>query len=409
VAAVEYRSLNRAARPAYQESLKALGVLEELEDVARGDEEVEALHHRALGGQRHERQHAEHGAVFADGGAATVAVGGRGVGLHEILPDRILLDARDRPIGNGRLDRGRLVEQLVGQHHTGETQNVDRVPQFGVAGGHRQRGIGAVRYAEEGQVAPRFLHGFAGGVEPEGGRKLFHLRGQLRAVGELDRELRLRVDLRGIERPGTGVAAQLIFHPGVLPAHESFRTERGVDAAEVDRAFLQLVRHPRRETMRGIDDVRVRDNPPTAVHEPPSPGFDEGTRLDGDGAGAAVERHFGIDTGGDERNAGLCPQDRFLDRERRCHAGRQQRRAQEHGDHPWRVHGRTPYHVVRARGMDRGRVAYAASGRAVASSLRSTAFSISRRFTSRRRRPISWVPRSPMRGSYASDNSCSAM
>ena len=48
------------------------------------------------------------------------------------------------------------LEQLVGQHHAGEAQDVNGIADLGLAVRDGQRRVGAVGHAQQGQVPPGF-------------------------------------------------------------------------------------------------------------------------------------------------------------------------------------------------------------------------------------------------------------
>ncbi len=172
---------------------------------------------------------------------------GGGVGLDEVLADRVLLVARHGAGVRRGLDRRALVEQLVREHDPRETHQEDGIADLRLAGADADRRVDALRDAQQREVPPGpFQDWLVGVVEEHGRAELLHLRGELGAVGEQHRHLRQRRELRRGERPIIGVAPDLVLDIGPLPSHEAARLQRRLDAGLLDGRLLELVDHPRR-------------------------------------------------------------------------------------------------------------------------------------------------------------------
>ena len=308
-----------------------VGALQERPHVAGRDQEVEALQDDALRRERHEVHDADHRRVVADGRTTAVAVRGGGVGLHQVLADRVHLEAGDGAVGHRGLHPRRLVQQLVGEHDAGKAEDVHGVADLGVAGGQPDGRIDAVLHAKDREIAT--VVGSRLAVDVEAGRRaeLLDLGLEQHAVREQHGELRERLDLGAVERAGAGLAADLVLEVGSLAAHQPLAPQRRLDAGLVDRLLLQLVHDPRRQAVRGIDHVGVRHQPPAAVHEPPGARLDERRRLHGDRPAAAVHRDLRVHARGDQGDRRLGEQDRLLHRQRVRGAGGERGRRDDDG------------------------------------------------------------------------------
>ena len=304
---------------------------EELLHVTGGNQEVEALHDGAARGrQRRERHDAEQRGVVADGGAAGIAVRGRGVRLHDVLADGVLLEAGDGAVGHRRLERRGLVEQLVRQHDTGKADDVHRVADLRLAVAQANGRIHVVLHAHQREVTAGIGRGLAVEVEGERRTELDDVRLEADAARQQHRQQRLRRHLRRRHRAHGGVAADRVLDVGTLAAHQPLRAQGRIHARLVDRLLLQLVDDPRGQAVRGLDDVRVGDEVALAVDEPAGARLDERRGPHRDRAAPAVQRDLPAHLRRHQRDGGLGEQDGFLHAE----GGRRGRRQEREGREP---------------------------------------------------------------------------
>ncbi len=77
-------------------------------------------------------------ALVADRGPSAVPEGGGGVRLDEILPDGVLLETRHGAVGDGSLQGGAPIQELVGEHDAGKAQDVDGISDLRLPAGQRE-------------------------------------------------------------------------------------------------------------------------------------------------------------------------------------------------------------------------------------------------------------------------------
>jgi hypothetical protein len=183
-------------------------------------------------------QDADHAAILVNDRPAAVAVRGRRVGLHEVLPDLVLLDARHGAVRDGRFQERALIEQLVGEHHARKAENVHRVADLRIALREADGRIDAVGHAQEREIAPGVGQGLAGVVEQEQGAELLDLRPELRSVRQHGGDLGLGLHLGARECLGTGGPPDALFEIRPLAPHDPPRAQdrhRNTVSGRVDR------------------------------------------------------------------------------------------------------------------------------------------------------------------------------
>src|SRR5713101_368930 len=95
---------------------------------------------------------------FTDAPAAWGNSGGGGVGLDQRVVVAVLLEPGDGAAGHRGRDRGRLIEELVGEHHAREADDMDRVADLGrsrIREGKDREGL--ARHLEQGEIPARHL------------------------------------------------------------------------------------------------------------------------------------------------------------------------------------------------------------------------------------------------------------